>query len=176
MYEKNIHIYEFETTSPNWLFHHSGKTSKKIPQRLWWINSVSMLTLVHRKFATARSRRNFCFGFISWKKRMMFFRECFHMMDAVWRLKYLVETYHHRIFLKDDHSPPQSKDIWDVSETIMKILIILGDMVEFLGWKFLKMKNARNADALTRHRCTCHLQKRRCSGWKRGETHYLNYP
>ena len=71
------------------------------------------------------------------KKKLIFFRECL--------LKYLVETYHHRIFLKDDHSPPQSKDIWDVSETIMKFLIILGDMVEFLDgnslrWKMLEMQ------------------------------------
>ena len=158
--KKYAHTYDFETTSSNWLFHHSGKTSKKIPQRLWWINSVSMLTVVHRKFATARSRRNFCFGFISWKKRMMFLRECFHMMDAVWRLKYLVETYHHIIFSQR----------WSFSSPIKRYLRRernYHDLFDHFfwrhcgvsGWKCLKMKNARNADALTRHRCMCHLQK-----------------
>lgn len=178
MYEKNMHIYEFETTSPNWLFHHSGKTSNNIPQRLWWINSVSMLTLVHRKFATARSRRNFCFGFISWKKRMMFLRECFHMMDAVWRLKYLVETYHHIIFSQRwSFSSPIKRYLRRERNYHDLLIIFFGDIVEFLDgnvlrWKMLEMQMPwPDIDV-----CVI-FKKRRCSGWKRGETHWiLNIP
>ena len=112
------------------------------------------------------------------KKRLIFFRECFHMMDAVWRLKYLVETYHHIVFSQRwSFSSPIKRYLRRERNYHDLLIIFFGDIVEFLDgnvlrWKMLEMQMPwPDIDV-----CVI-FKKRRCSGWKRGETHWiLNIP